>query len=346
MSQTVLESLNQALHRMMQTDERVHLIGEDLLDPYGGAFKVSRGLSTAFEDRVWTTPISEAGFVGVAIGMAMGGLLPVVEIMFGDFVLLAADQLINHGAKYAWMYNEKVDVPLVVRLPMGGRRGYGPTHSQTLEKHFLGAPGLAIVATNPFVDSGRLLETATRYDRRPVLFVENKKMYARRQRPIQGGRCEAMDARVSPGPYPSVSLSFGSFEMADVTLVAYGGMAELAVEAAERLLIEDERYCEVVMPTSIQPLEMDAIAQSVARSGHLVVAEESPGAGGFGAEVISALPAAAWAALRAQPQRVSALNLPIANSTALEAATLPDVDDLLAAMRRVLPTSASRSATG
>ncbi|RAL20487.1 alpha-ketoacid dehydrogenase subunit beta [Lujinxingia litoralis] len=346
MSQTVLESLNQAFHRMMQADERVHLLGEDLLDPYGGAFKVSRGLSTAFEDRVWTTPISEAGFVGVAIGMAMGGLLPVVEIMFGDFVLLAADQLINHGAKYPWMYNEKIEVPLVVRLPMGGRRGYGPTHSQTLEKHFLGAPGLAIVAANPFVDPGRLLELATLHDRRPVLFVENKKMYAQRLRLIEGGRCGGMAARTTGGAYPTVSLSFGGFELADVTLVAYGGMAELAVEAAERLLIEDERYCEVVIPSSIQPLEMDAIAQSVARSGRLVVSEEAPGAGGVGAEIISALPAAAFAALQAQPRRVCALNLPIANSPALETATLPGVDDLLEAMRQVLPPSKSTSAAG
>jgi acetoin:2,6-dichlorophenolindophenol oxidoreductase subunit beta len=115
----------------MASDERVVLIGEDLLDPYGGAFKVTRGLSSAFPDRVLSTPISEAGMVGVATGMAMRGLRPVVEIMFGDFVTLVADQIINHATKFSWMYNDQVKVPLVIRTPMGGRRGYGPTHSQS-----------------------------------------------------------------------------------------------------------------------------------------------------------------------------------------------------------------------
>ncbi len=117
------------------------VVGEDLLDPYGGAFKVTKGLSTKFPDRVLTTPLSEAGFTALAAGMAIRGLRPVVEIMFGDFLMLAADQFINHIGKYRWMYNDKVRVPLVIRTPMGGRRGYGPTHSQTLEKHFIGAPG-------------------------------------------------------------------------------------------------------------------------------------------------------------------------------------------------------------
>ena len=130
----------------MTADERVILMGEDILDPYGGAFKVTRGLSSAFPDRVLAAPISEAGMVGAAAGMALRGLRPGVEIMFGDFLTLAADQLINHIAKFRWMYNDQVRVPLVVRTPMGGRRGYGPTHSQTLEKLFLGIPGLTVLA--------------------------------------------------------------------------------------------------------------------------------------------------------------------------------------------------------
>ncbi|MFH1634007.1 MAG: hypothetical protein ABIG63_08335, partial [Chloroflexota bacterium] len=143
---TVLESLNTALHFALASDERVIILGEDILDPYGGAFKVTRGLSTAFPDRVLTTPISEAGIVGVAAGMAMRGLRPVVEIMFDDFITLIADQVVNHIAKFRWMYNDQVRVPLVIRTPMGGWRGYGPTHSQTLEKLFLGVPGLRVLA--------------------------------------------------------------------------------------------------------------------------------------------------------------------------------------------------------
>src|SRR4030043_400254 len=134
---SVLESLNSALHRAFADNINVYLLGEDVLDPYGGAFKVTRGLSTSHPQRVITTPISEAGFIGVATGMALRGLRPVVEIMFGDFTTLIADQLINHLTKFRWMYNDQVRVPLLIRTPMGGRRGYGHTHSQTLEKLFL-----------------------------------------------------------------------------------------------------------------------------------------------------------------------------------------------------------------
>src|SRR5512136_2612410 len=147
---TVLESLNTGLHQAFSMDPGVYLLGEDILDPYGGAFKVARGLSSSYPERVLTTPISEAGFVGIAAGMALRGLRPVVEIMFGDFISLIADQLINHIAKFHWMYNEQVHVPLVIRTPMGGRRGYGPTHSQTLEKLYLGVPGLKVVAPAAF----------------------------------------------------------------------------------------------------------------------------------------------------------------------------------------------------
>src|SRR5664280_2750495 len=122
---TVLERLNYALFQAIENDERVYVLGEDILDPYGGAFKVMRGLSTKYPDRILTTPISEAAITGIATGMALRGLRPVVEIMFGDFVTLTADQLINHASKFRWIYNDQVRVPLVVRTPMGGRRGYG-----------------------------------------------------------------------------------------------------------------------------------------------------------------------------------------------------------------------------
>ena len=131
-----LQSLNKSLHKILGENQDVILIGEDLLDPYGGAFKVSKGLSASYPGQVISTPISEAGIVGSAVGMAMRGLKPIVEIMFGDFVALAADQIVNHASKYNWMYNEKVTVPVLIRTPVGGRRGYGPTHSQSLESMF------------------------------------------------------------------------------------------------------------------------------------------------------------------------------------------------------------------
>jgi pyruvate/2-oxoglutarate/acetoin dehydrogenase E1 component len=174
---TVLDSLNAALRQALAGNPNVILLGEDILDPYGGAFRVTQGLSSDFPNRVLTTPISEAGMVGLATGMALRGFRPVVEIMFGDFVTLIADQVINHAAKFRWMYNDQVRVPLVIRTPMGGRRGYGPTHSQTLEKLFLGVPGLRVLAPCALGAPGSLLKQAILEDDDPVLFVENKLLY-------------------------------------------------------------------------------------------------------------------------------------------------------------------------
>lgn len=333
---SVLASLNAALHRMMEADERVVVLGEDLLDPYGGAFKVTKGLSTRFPLRVLTTPISEAGFTGIAVGMAMRGLRPVVEIMFGDFLALAADQLLNHAVKYPWMYAGKARVPLVVRAPMGGRRGYGPTHSQSIEKHFIGMPGLVVVAPSPFHDPGALLEHATLHDERPVLFVENKLMYSRSLR-VQGDAARAGDLalRRSAGAYPTVTLSFDdAWRAADVTLVAYGGMAELAVRAAERALLEEELYVEVVLPSALTPLDLEPVAASLARSGRLVVCEEATPTASWGSELIARVTAERFELLRTAPIKVAAANLPIANTRSLEDAILPQEEDIVRALLR------------
>src|SRR5918995_6225884 len=153
----LVRQLNKALHQVLADDPRVVLLGEDIADPYGGAFKVTRGLTTAFPERVLTTPVSEAAMVGVAAGLAMSGYRPIVEIMFGDFVTLAFDQIVNHITKYPAMYAGKVTCPVIVRVPSGGHRGYGPTHSQSLEKHFMGVPHLTVAAASPFHDPWRVL---------------------------------------------------------------------------------------------------------------------------------------------------------------------------------------------
>ena len=154
--------------------------------PYGGAFKVTQGLSDAYPDRVLTTPISEASLFGVAAGMALRGRRPILEIMFGDFIALGFDQVVNGISKFREMYDDQVTVPLVVRTPMGGRRGYGPTHSQSLEKLLLGVPNICVVAASECHDIGALLTDAVE-DERPVFFVENKLMYGRPNR-RPGGR--------------------------------------------------------------------------------------------------------------------------------------------------------------
>ena len=153
------------------------LLGEDVLDPYGGAFGVTKGLSDRFPGRVLTTPIAEGGIVGAGVGLALRGRRPIVEIMFGDFITLAVDQLVNHAAKFRAMYGGRVTVPLVVRTPMGGRRGYGPTHSQSLEKLLLGVPGLRVIAPSVFHDPGAILRDAVLHGDTPTLLVEHKLLY-------------------------------------------------------------------------------------------------------------------------------------------------------------------------
>jgi pyruvate/2-oxoglutarate/acetoin dehydrogenase E1 component len=334
--QSVLESLNTALHQAFTDDKTVYLLGEDILDPYGGAFKVTRGLSTSFPDRVLTTPISEAGFVGVAAGMALRGMRPVVEIMFGDFITLIADQLINHIAKFRWMYNDQVCLPLVIRTPMGGRRGYGPTHSQTLEKLLLGIPGLQVVAPAALSlmdgsgSPGSLLYQSILQNDDPLIFIENKLQYLL---PVQN-QAELKDLELSSHPgntgqkFPTYTLSIQGAPPAVLTITAYGYMAELVKQAAIRLAFEHEIFTELVIPTQLAPFEVDPIISSVSHTGCLLVVEEGNLTLGWGAEVVARVSEA----LGPQPirvRRLAAKDLPVPSSGPLEAQVLPDVDQII-----------------
>ena len=338
---TVLDSLNQALHHCFQADETVLLLGEDVLDPYGGAFKVTRGLSSTFPGRVLATPISEAGMTGIAAGMALRGLRPVVEIMFGDFVTLIADQLINHITKFRWMYNDQVRVPLVLRLPMGGRRGYGPTHSQTLEKIFLGVPGLRVLAPSAIGDPGGLLAQAILEDDDPVLFIENKLQYLL---PVQdpAGLAEfeaALSPVKSPGAdnayAPTHTLRLRGAPPAVITLVAYGYMAELARQAALQLAYESEIFTELVIPTQLAPFELEAVLESARHTGRLLSIEEGSLSLGWGAEILARSAETLGSGLRVA-RRVAAIELPIPASGILEAQALPGVEQVVQTAKKMV----------
>ncbi|MGA2490484.1 MAG: transketolase C-terminal domain-containing protein [Anaerolineales bacterium] len=320
---TVLERLNRSLQHAMQVDERVYILGEDILDPYGGAFKVTHGLSTKFPERVLTTPISEAAIVGVANGMALRGLRPVVEIMFGDFVTLIADQLVNHAAKFRWMYNNNVHVPMVVRTPMGGRRGYGPTHSQSLEKIFLGVPGLKVVAPNTLGDPGQLLEAAINDDD-PVLFVEHKLLYTCTL--LEPGKADLIDfeCQQSGKTYPNTILRFPN-HAAQLTLATYGYNFELARAAVLDLLMEHEIFAEIVLFSQLSPFEMEPLFDSLQRTRKLLTVEEGTLSLGWGAEVVAR---AAEAIDGLQIRRVAALDFPIAAAPALENGILPSQESI------------------
>jgi pyruvate/2-oxoglutarate/acetoin dehydrogenase E1 component len=323
---TVLQALNQALRACLSDSEQVFLLGEDILDPYGGAFKVTQGLSGEYPDRVVTTPVSEAGIVGVGIGMAMRGMRPVVEIMFGDFLALAADQLINHAAKMRWMSADRVRVPLVLRTPMGGRRGYGPTHSQTLEKHFLGVPGLRVLAVTALDDPGGMLKLAILEEDDPILIVEHKLLYAQDVQLL--GAASEFEVQKHTGRFPSYRLRIAGAPDPDLTLAAYGYAAHLAGQALRRMAYERERFAELIVLTQLSPYELDAVEASVSRTGRLLVVEEGSYTLGWGAEVVARLAEGLVSPIRFS--RVAALDSPIPAAGELEEAVLPSVDDIVA----------------
>jgi pyruvate/2-oxoglutarate/acetoin dehydrogenase E1 component len=324
--------LNAALTEAFETRDDVYLLGEDVLDPYGGAFKVTQGLSSRWPQRVITTPVSEGAIFGIAAGMALRGWRPVLEIMFGDFIALGFDQTVNGIAKFRAMFDEQVRVPLVVRTPMGGRRGYGPTHSQTLEKLLLGVPGIKIVAPSECHDLGELLLAAIDDDD-PVFFIENKLMYGRPNRRPTGGRLGDLAARESEGPYPALSFSGNGFAGGETTIVTYGGMLPIVLEAAVRLIIEDELFTEVVCLSRLLPLDLEQVLESVARTGSLVTVEEGTLTGGIGAEIAARVQSEAWDDLRRPVERIAARDGIIPAAPTLEEAVLPGVDDVVSAVR-------------
>jgi pyruvate/2-oxoglutarate/acetoin dehydrogenase E1 component len=336
MPERCVQVLNEALHEIFERREDVVLLGEDVLDPYGGAFKVTRGLSERFPERVLTTPVSEASLFGVAAGLALRGRRPILEIMFGDFVALGFDQIVNGISKFREMYDGQVTVPLVVRTPMGGRRGYGPTHSQSLEKLLLGVPNITVVAASECHDLRALLSAAVDDDG-PVFFVENKLLYGRPSRPPDEGYVDEFRCVVSPGPFPALTFSGNELGPASATIATYGGMLPIVLEAAAELIVEQELFCEVVALGRLAPLDLDPVLESVSRTGMLVTAEEGGLTGGLGAELAARVQELAWSDLRAPVRRVAAKDGIIPAAPSLEAAVLPGVEDVVEAVLSLSP---------
>lgn len=322
-SGTQLEAINRALLEWLSEDPTVILIGEDIRSPYGGAFKVTRGLSDKFPDRVLNTPVSEAAIVGVGNGLGLGGRRPVVEIMFGDFLTLCFDQLVNHAAKFQGMYNQRVANPIVVRTPMGGGRGYGPTHSQNLEKHVVGVPGLTTLVLH-----GRTrvpeLYADLRSARAPVLMIENKLLYRERaDAPLPPGYALLESA----GPFPTTILRPEGD--ADITAVVFGRMSVLAERAAARLAEQEEVSVELIFPLEVSPFDAGPVLESVARTGKLLVVEEGSAGFDLASEVIAAVSLAYRGATRLHARRLGARPIPIPGAMELEQSVLPAEADIV-----------------
>jgi len=322
--------IHASLQRNMDRDERIILLGEDIEGPYGGAFKVTKNLSVEFPGRVRNTPIGEASIVGIGNGLAINGFLPVCEIMFGDFLTLAADQLLNHSSKFRYMYNRQVSVPLIVRTPMGGKRGYGPTHSQSIEKHFLGLPGTLMLAIHHRYDPGLVYDTLFATIDRPCLVIENKLLYGAHlsDKVPEGFILEHTDER-----FPTTRIRpQGS---PDVTILCYGGMLQDVEKAVDELFEENDVICEVVCPAQLYPLNPWPIIESVRRSGRLLTVEEGICFSAFGAEVAAEILERAPGILK-EFRRLAPPSHPIPSCGPLEKALLPGVSSIVKTVLEVL----------
>ncbi|MGI5212806.1 2-oxo acid dehydrogenase subunit E2 [Plantactinospora sp. CA-290183] len=298
----IAEELNEALHAAFAADPGAFLLGEDIADPYGGAFRVTKGLSTAYPDRVLSTPISEGAMLGVAGGLALSGHRVIVEVMFGDFLALGFDQVLNFATKSVSMYGTRTPMPLVVRAPVGGGRGYGPTHSQSLQKHFIGIPHLALYELSPLHDPAETLTAVLARDEPSILF-EDKILYT--QRRYRDGR---VDDRLTFGHldaercWAHVRASTPG-RNGRVVLIATGGVAHRAVAAAHQLLVEDGLDVHVLVPSLLYPADLAAVLPLLDDADSVWVAEESTAGGTWGAEVAAGLHRDAWHSLK-QPVRL------------------------------------------
>ena len=319
---TYREALNQALREELCRDPKVFLIGEEI-GLYQGAYKVTQGLLEEFgPKRVWDTPISEAGFSGVAIGAAMCGLRPVVEMMTFNFAIVALDQIVNHAAKILYMSGGQFPVPLVIRGPGGPGSQVGAQHSQSMEAYFYHVPGLKVVRPATPRDAKGLLKSAIR-DQNPVIFIESELLYN-------------MKGEVPDEEY---TIPLGVAEVArpgtDLTLVAYSRQLYLALDVAEDLAKEGISV-EVIDPRSLRPMDKPTILASVRKTHHAIVLEAGAGFAGMGAEIAAIIQEEAFDSLDHPVERVTGANAPMPYARNLELAKVPSKEKLLVAVRKVL----------
>lgn len=320
---TYRDAIAQALREELRSDDRVFLMGEDI-GKYGGSYVVTKGFFDEFgEARVLDTPIAESGIVGVAIGAAMGGMKPIVEMMTINFSLLAMDQIVNHAAKILYMSGGQVPVPCVLRMVTGGGSQLGAQHSQNLEAWYARVPGLKVVCPSTPADALGLMRHAIQ-EPDPYIYIEHSLLYR-----MKG---EVPDEYYTIRPGEAALRREGT----DVTLVGYLRTAVLALEAAEKLA-EEGIEAEVIDLRSLRPLDLDPVIQSVEKTNRLVMVEDAWSTGGFSSEICQLVTEHAWDYLDAPPTRVNGADVPAPYAKNLEALAFPTVEDVIRAVRATLP---------
>ena len=331
MTNTYLKELQNGLSDALGGSQKVIIFGEDVLDPYGGAFKVTSGLSTKFPNQVFTTPISEAAIVGVGTGMALRGYTAIVEIMFGDFLTLCADQIINHACKFPLMY-ENVECPLIIRTPMGGGRGYGPTHSQSLEKMFLGCPGLKVIAPSHFHNPRTTLNHIVSSEKTPILFLENKMLYGS----TLFSDSITLNSNIIVDEYGYEIAVIRNYEqgMPDVFVISYGGCSLLIQEVLTELANEEIRI-DAIFPECIDPFPKK-ILETLCGVERLVVVEEGCDDFSWGAGVASFIYQSQWKSFKAPIKVIASDRGILPTSFTQEAAVLINKEKIESAILEVL----------
>ena len=282
----VNDLIYESIKENMEINENIFFIGEDIEFPYGGAFKVSKDLSEKFNNRVYNMPDSEQAIVGFGNGLSLGGKLPICEIMFGDFMGLVFDQWLNHAAKFQKMYGNKFDVPIIIRTPMGGKRGYGPTHSQNLEKHFLGIPNTQVIAINPRHAPKEIYNTLLQTINKPTLVIENKLDYTRKDMPKKS----YSNYVYYKNNLPIYDLKYALInEDPDITVVCWGGLVCELEEIINDLTEKEEIIVEMIVPTLLYPLNINPIEESVTKTKKMLIIEDESAFGTLGSEIIAQL---------------------------------------------------------
>jgi pyruvate dehydrogenase E1 component beta subunit len=321
---TYREAIRVAMAEELRHDDRVLFMGEDIAD-MGGSQGVSKGMLEEFgPGRIRNTPISEEGIVGAAVGAAMSGLRPIVEIMYMDFTAMAMDPLVGQAAKWRYMTGGQVTIPVTVRTQGGAGWQSGAQHASMLEGWFAHVPGLKVVMPSQPDDARLLLKAAIR-DENPVLFVEHRDCYPRK------GEVDTSD------PETAGELGVGRIlrEGTDCTIVCWGGMPWAAMEAAETLQSEDGISLEIIDPRTLQPFDLGIVLESVRRTNRCVVAHEAVKFGGFGAEVASLVQEHAFDHLDAPVLRIGEKWAPVPFAPVLEAHIVPGAPEIIEAVRSV-----------
>jgi pyruvate dehydrogenase E1 component beta subunit len=319
---TMRDALNQALREELARDGSVFLMGEEVGE-YQGAYKVSRGLLEEFgPKRVIDTPITELGFAGLGVGAAMVGLRPIVEFMTFNFSILATDQIVNSAAKMLYMSGGQFKIPIVFRGPGGSAYQVSSQHSQAIESWYAYLPGLKVVMPASPADAKGLLKSAIRDDD-PVICIEQERLYG-----MKGEVPEDKDFAIPLG------VAEVKREGKDATIVARSLMVPVALKAAEELA-KDGLSCEVIDPRTIRPLDIKTIVESVKKTNRVVIAEESHPFAGIGAEISAEINERAFDYLDAPVKRVSGVDVPMPYAKNLERLAIPDVAEVIAAVRAV-----------